>query len=213
MNKQSLYTAVMMLGAGLLCAWRSDKADRFHMSGNLVSTLNDAVPIEQPLRDVPVVQPLVSPASRQLDPRELLPQMKEVFAGEGVPSSLVWIAEVESSWNPRAVSPSGAVGLFQFMPETAERFGLMSEHFDGRVSPLRSARAAATYLRLLQDRFGSWRLSVAAYHAGEGRVERLMKTHGIARGYDDIASALPPQTQHYVAKVEAAVFRHEGVTL
>jgi len=202
----------MMLGAGLLCAWRSESGIRLRMDRGSMTALSRAVPVEQPISRAPAARPKPAPAPGPVDPRQLLPQMKQVFEHQGVPSSLVWIAEVESSWNPRAVSPSGAVGLFQFMPGTARRFGLVGERFDGRISPLRSARAAATYLRLLQDEFGSWRLSVAAYHAGEGRVGRLLKAHQVT-AYEDVAPHLPAQTRRYVAKVQTAVFNHEGVAL
>jgi len=54
----------------------------------------------------------------------MIPALKRTFRAEGVPPEWVWMAEVESSLNPEAKSPSGAVGLFQFMPDTAKRFGL-----------------------------------------------------------------------------------------
>jgi len=137
-----------------------------------------------------------------------LPRMKEIFAEAGVPTHLVWVAEVESSLDPYAVSPAGAVGLFQFMPVTARRFGLLNEFCDGRVSPCRSARAAAKYLGILYEQFGSWRLALAAYNAGEGRVGDILELHG-ARTFDEISRHLPGETRRFVAKVTAAVARRE----
>jgi membrane-bound lytic murein transglycosylase D len=143
---------------------------------------------------------------------KLIPKLKPVFVSEGVPPELVWIAEVESDFDRRARSPAGAAGLFQLMPATAKRFGLRLWPWDQRYQPQPSARAAARYLRELHDRFGNWSLALAAYNAGEGRVERLLDRHK-TRSFDRIASQLPAETQMFVPKVEATVLRREGVKL
>ena len=78
---------------------------------------------------------------------ELVPDLKSIFAEEGVPPQLVWIAEVESSFDPSARSPVGAVGLFQFMPQTAQYLGLSIDPPDERKDPEKNARAAAQYLK------------------------------------------------------------------
>ena len=100
--------------------------------------------------------------------------LKPVFADEQAPSELVWIAEVESSFDPQARSPAGAAGLFQLMPATARRFGLKTWPLDQRLNPEKSARAAAKYLDYLHGRFKDWRLALAAYNAGEGTVQKLL---------------------------------------
>jgi membrane-bound lytic murein transglycosylase D len=141
-----------------------------------------------------------------------VPLLKPVFVQEGVPGELVWLAEVESSFDPKARSPVGALGLYQFMPATAERFGLKLTPRDERVEPERSAVAAAKYLRFLHGRFGSWPLALAAYNAGEGRVGRLLKQQGVD-SFDGIAGVLPTETRMYVPKVGAVVQIREGVTL
>lgn len=142
------------------------------------------------------------------DARRLVPQLKKVFDTEGTPQRWVWVAEVESSLNPAAKSPVGAVGLFQLMPETAKRFGLRTFPFDDRVKPDKNARAAAQYLKILYEQFGSWSLALAAYNAGEGRVGRAMKKHG-AKTFDGVAKHLPLETQMYVPKVMATVALRE----
>lgn len=138
--------------------------------------------------------------------------LKSIFAAEGVPPELVWLAEVESSFDPRARSPAGAAGMFQFMPATAERFGLALAPRDERLHPRKSARAAARYLKFLHGRFGSWPLALAAYNAGEGRVGRTLERTG-GRRFADIAPHLPAETQLYVPKVMAVVEKREGVRL
>lgn len=139
-------------------------------------------------------------------------KLKPIFSQQKVPSQLVWIAEVESSFDPTARSPAGAVGLFQMMPDTAKQYGLRTWPSDQRLQPEPSARAAATYLGKLHDRFKDWRLAIAAYNAGEGTVQNLLKRHK-ATTYDSIASHLPAETQMYVPKVEATLQKREGIKL
>lgn len=145
--------------------------------------------------------------------QELVPKLKPIFASERVPPELVWVAEVESSFNPDACSPVGAAGLFQLMPATAKRFGLSRSWFrDQRYQPEPSARAAAKYFRYLHKEFGDWRLALAAYNSGEGTVQRLLDKHK-AKSFDTIATRLPAETQMFVPKVEATILRREGVQL
>ncbi|MDA0990244.1 MAG: lytic transglycosylase domain-containing protein [Verrucomicrobia bacterium] len=119
---------------------------------------------------------------------------------------MVWIAEVESSWNPRAESHAGAVGLFQLMPDTALRFGLdiSGKSYDERIHPYKSATAAAQYLKILYEQFDSWYLALAAYNAGEGRVQQLLDEYHATKYYE-IAGVLPEETQRYVPRVMAIV--------
>ncbi len=142
---------------------------------------------------------------------EFLPVMRAAFAAEGVPVALVWLAETESSFNPRARSPVGARGLFQLMPETAKSLGLSLFPLDQRTHPQASAQAAAAYLRKLHARFGDWPLVLAAYNAGEGRVGRTLKAQG-ATDFAGIADHLPAETRLYVPKVLATVRVRAGVS-
>jgi membrane-bound lytic murein transglycosylase D len=139
-----------------------------------------------------------------------VPQLGPVFAAEGVPAQLVWLAEVESTFNPGARSPAGARGLFQFMPATAQELGLKTFFPDERTHPEKSAQAAARYLRQLHARFGDWPLALAAYNAGPGRVQRTLEKQG-GRTFADIAAALPAETQMYVPKVLATLAVRAGL--
>ncbi|MBU0714567.1 MAG: lytic transglycosylase domain-containing protein [Verrucomicrobia bacterium] len=139
----------------------------------------------------------------------LIPRLKKVFRSEGLPPELVWMAEVESSLNPAARSPVGALGLFQLMPATARRFGLRTGFFDERKDPEKSARAAAQYLKFLYHAMGSWPLALAAYNAGEGRVGKIVKRKK-QDSFEGIADDLPMETQMYVPKVMALISLREN---
>lgn len=139
-------------------------------------------------------------------------RLKPIFAAEKVPPELVWLAEIESSFEPRARSPVGAAGLFQLMPATAKRYGLRTWPMDQRLKPEESARAAAQYLNFLHGKFKDWRLALAAYNSGEGTVQKLLDRRKGA-GFDQISGDLPAETQLYVPKVEAALLKREGVKL
>ena len=139
-------------------------------------------------------------------------KLKPIFEAQKVPGQLVWLAEVESSFDSDALSPAGAAGMFQLMPATAKRFGLSTWPFDQRYKPEPSAKAASAYLQALHTRFKDWRLVLAAYNAGEGTVQRLLQKHK-ATTFDQIAPYLPVETQMYVPKVEGTLLRREGVKL
>ena len=152
---------------------------------------------------------------RPLSPvaQKYVPRLKPIFAAQRMPAELVWLAEVESSFDPKARSPAGAAGMFQLMPDTARSQGLsVSLLRDDRFDPDKSARAAAERLRQLHHHFGNWRLALAAYNAGEARVDGLLKKSK-TRSFDAIAYRLPAETQMYVPKVEATLRRREGITL
>lgn len=138
-----------------------------------------------------------------------VPRLKPLFTRQRVPAELVWLAEIESSFDPQAVSPAGAAGLYQLMPATAQGLGLKLKPSDERLSGEKNAQAAAAYLRSLNLKFREWRLTLAAYNAGPGRVGDLLKTRR-AKTYDEIATHLPAETQMYVPKMEAVVQRREG---
>jgi membrane-bound lytic murein transglycosylase D len=148
------------------------------------------------------------PASAQV----LVPRLKPIFRSVGVPAELIWLAEVESSFNPKARSPKGAAGLFQLMPTTARALGLSLWPFDDRLDADSNARAAAKYLRHLYTRFGDWRLVLAAYNAGETRVSGLLAS-AKSKTFQGIAAKLPAETQMYVPRLEATLRKREGVAL
>ncbi len=141
-----------------------------------------------------------------------VPRLKPIFASEKTPPELVWVAEVESSFNQNARSPAGAAGMFQLMPQTAGDEQLSLWPWDERLQPDKSARVAARCLRRLHSHYGDWQLALAAYNVGEARVDKLLKLHK-ARTFDAIARWLPAETQMYVPKVEATIQKREGRAL
>ena len=142
---------------------------------------------------------------------QMAARLRGIFSSEGVPPSLVWLAEAESTFNPAARSPSGARGLFQLMPATARELGLSTTLPDERTDPEKSARAAAKMLRQLHAKFGDWPLALAAYNAGPGRVQRLLAANH-AKTFAEIASSLPAETRMYVPKVLATLAVRAGVS-
>ncbi|PWU16024.1 MAG: hypothetical protein C5B50_14215 [Verrucomicrobia bacterium] len=144
--------------------------------------------------------------------RKYLPKLKAAFAAEGVPPALAWIAEVESSFNPNVRSPAGAAGLFQLMPQTARDEHLSLWPRDERLQPEKSAHAAARRLRMLHAHYRDWPLALAAYNAGESRVDTLLKRHK-ARTFESIVPFLPVETQMYVPRIEATIWEREAQKL
>ncbi|CAN5483917.1 hypothetical protein BH09GEM1_BH09GEM1_10320 [soil metagenome] len=127
-----------------------------------------------------------------------------------MPRELIYLAMIESNFNPNARSKVGAVGMWQFMSATARQLGLtVKGKTDERKNPAEATDAALTYLSQLHDRFGSWYLAAAAYNSGAGTVSKaLMKVTGKTQGTDAdffrILPALPRETQDYVPKLIAS---------
>jgi len=127
-----------------------------------------------------------------------------------MPRELIYLAMIESNFNPTAKSRVKAVGMWQFMSATARQYGLaVGRHVDERKDPAKATDAALTYLSKLHDRFGSWYLAAAAYNSGAGTVSKAMrKVLGRTTGTDEdffrIAKALPKETRDYVPKLIAS---------
>ena len=202
-------------------AWLQAHLDYLEAAEQLRREVKPPAPKREPPGPLPRPSPQMQRAvwTRQLEKRALpafardyVPRLKPIFAAEKVPSELVWLAEVESSFNPEARSPAGAAGLFQLTKPTAKGLGLSTWLPDERLDPEKSARATARHLRRLHGRYGDWRLVLAAYNAGEGCVDGLLKG-ARTRSFDAISSRLPAETQMYVPKCEATLRQREGRAL
>jgi membrane-bound lytic murein transglycosylase D len=136
-----------------------------------------------------------------------LPHIREVFASEGVPQDLAYLALVESAFKTGALSRAKAKGVWQFIPETGRRFGLTQDWWvDERSNPEKSTRAAARFLKELHDMFGDWNLAMAAYNWGPGRVSRALDRTG-GEDYWSIRRTgyMPRETRNYVPMIHAAI--------
>lgn len=128
-----------------------------------------------------------------------------------LPPSLRYLPLIESGYNHLAVSPAGAAGLWQLMPETARGLGLQVDSLvDQRFDAYLSTQAALDYLVALHDRFQCWSLALAAYNVGPTRVERAIRWHGGSRPRNDalflhIRDWLPRETQDFVPKFLATI--------
>ena len=127
-----------------------------------------------------------------------------------MPSDLFYLAVIESGLNPRAYSRARAVGLWQFMARTGRMMGLKRTHWiDERRDPIKATNAAARYLNDLFEEFGDWRLALAAYNAGPGRVRRAIAR---ADTNDYWQLDLPRETKNYVPLFMAAAVISQGST-
>jgi membrane-bound lytic murein transglycosylase D len=130
------------------------------------------------------------------------PYIEERLRAAGLPSDLKYVAVAESALRPRAYSWAHASGIWQFIPDTARRYGLrVAPAWDERRDPERSTAAAIAYLKDLYAQFRDWPLALAAYNAGERRVAAALKTQGVSEYYQ---LALPAETERYVFRILAA---------
>jgi membrane-bound lytic murein transglycosylase D len=132
------------------------------------------------------------------------------LAKRDMPQDLVYLAMIESGFNPKAYSSARASGLWQFIGATAARYGLdMNRAVDERNDPVKATTAALDYLGDLHQRFGSWYLAAAAYNMGENGLSRILRaTLGRATGTDAdyyaVWNRLPRETRDYVPLMVAA---------
>jgi hypothetical protein len=135
-----------------------------------------------------VLPPLRSPsANASLPSSELASAVDRIAAEHALPPELIHsVIKVESNYNPFAISPKGALGIMQLVPETARRFGVSNA-----FNPEENIQGGAKYLKYLLDLYhGDYPLALAAYNAGEGAVAR----HGGVPPY--------PETRNYVDGVK-----------
>jgi len=142
-----------------------------------------------------------------------------MLAERGLPPSLRYLPVIESGYDPDAVSPASAVGLWQLMAGTARELGIrVSPLVDERRDPFVSTAAALTFLEDLHGDFGSWFLALAAYNSGPARVRGLMRRHApLATPSDSLYWALRPhlprETRDFVPKLLATMMIGERPSL
>lgn len=126
--------------------------------------------------------------------------IQRVLAEEGVPQELIYLAQAESGFLPRAVSRAAAGGMWQFMQWRGNQYGLMqTPYLDDRYDPEKATRAAAHHLHDLYNEFGDWYLAIAAYNCGPGTIEKAVERTGYADFWEMRSrGALPAETTNYV---------------
>lgn len=136
-----------------------------------------------------------------------MPIFEEILNRYDMPEELKAMAVIESALNPRAVSRAGAKGMWQFMYATAKMYDLHIDSFvDERLDPVKSAEAAAQYLKDSYEIFGDWNLAIASYNCGAGNVNRAIRRSGGKRAFWDIYPYLPRETRGYVPAFVGALY-------
>ena len=130
------------------------------------------------------------------------PELEKKLKARHLPQDLKYVVLVESDLRQRARSHAGAMGPWQFMGPTAQRFKLKTTpKVDERLDFGAATDAALSYLKILRRQLGSWTLALAAYNCGEGRVQRAMAAQRVNNYYQ---LALPNETERYIFRILAA---------
>lgn len=136
------------------------------------------------------------------------PMYEKYLKKHNMPMELKYLSIVESGLNPKAQSPVGAAGLWQFMKPTAGDFGLkFNQYIDERLDPEKSTDAALRYLRRLHNTYGDWELALAAYNCGPGNVRRaIRRAGGGQKTFWEIFPYLPKETRGYIPSMTAVIY-------
>lgn len=131
---------------------------------------------------------------------KVFPIIEPILAKYGVPDDFKYLAVIESSL-VNAVSPAGARGVWQFMPETAKEKGMeVSDEVDERYHLEKSTEAACKYLLKAKEKFGSWTLAAASYNGGMNGISKKMEEQHVDNYYDLL---LTEETSRYVFRILA----------
>jgi membrane-bound lytic murein transglycosylase D len=133
------------------------------------------------------------------------PLIQHILDEEGLPQELIYLAQIESGFLPRAQSYKKAVGMWQFVQFRGREYGLMqTPTSDDRMDPEKATRAAARHLRDLYTQFGDWYLAMSAYNCGPGCVDRAVQRTGFADFWQlRNLNVLPKDTMNYVPVILA----------
>ena len=133
--------------------------------------------------------------------------MQAIFQKEGLPQDLIYIAMIESGFSAHAVSSAQAVGYWQFLRQTAQRFGLkQTTWLDERKDFEKSTLAASQYLKFLYKKFGTWYLAAAAYNMGEQKLSKFIKKYKTTNFWYLAQKAdFPSETAQYIPQLIAAI--------
>ena len=133
------------------------------------------------------------------------PMIEKILREEGIPEELIFLAQAESGFVPRAMSRAMCVGVWQFAAFRGKEYGLnKTASADDRMDPELATRAAARHLHDLYNHFGDWNLAMAAYNCGPGCVDRAIQRTGFADFWQlRRLNVLPKETANYVPAILA----------
>lgn len=136
----------------------------------------------------------------KLAPR-FFPVIGTILKEQGIPDDFKYLAVAESGFNPRAASPAGAVGFWQFLETTAKEYGLeVNKEVDERYHVEKSTYAFCKYLRESYNRYGSWTLAAASFNGGMARVQSQQTRQKMTNFYDLLFAE---ETHRYVFRIAA----------
>jgi membrane-bound lytic murein transglycosylase D len=186
--------------------------------------IEDPVIVEQRLRTIQRQIPLVYNSNVKLwldffmirrpsftkkmleDKDYFFPIFEKYLIQNNQPEELKYLSLLESGLNPKAISRSKAVGLWQFMSPTGKDMGLqINQYVDERMDIEKSTDAACKYLGQLYNKFGDWELALASYNTGPNRIARVMKSTGFT-SYWDLHPHIHPDTRAYVPQFIALAY-------
>jgi membrane-bound lytic murein transglycosylase D len=135
------------------------------------------------------------------------PKIENALREKGLPDELKYVAVIESSLRPEAVSRQGATGIWQFMKGTAKLYGLeINKFIDERKDVEISTEKALVYLSTLYNIYGNWTTALAAYNCGPGNIDKAIKKAKGSTDYWEIAKYLPKETKEYIPRFIAASY-------
>jgi len=136
--------------------------------------------------------------------------MDAILVKNGVPKEMKYLAVIESHLKASSRSWAGAVGPWQFMPETGRIYGLkVNKYYDERTDYFKSTVAASKYLKKLYSIYGDWLLVIAAYNTGPGNVNVAIRRAG-TQDFWKLQNYLPTESRNHVKKFIATHYIMEG---
>lgn len=128
-----------------------------------------------------------------------MPVIEPILKQNGIPADFIYLAAIESHFNPRAYSAAGAAGIWQFMPKTARQYGLeVNDFIDERYNVEKATIAACKYLKNAYAKYGSWLNAAASYNAGMGRITTEIEKQGEESTLDLF---LNEETSRYIFRI------------
>ena len=113
------------------------------------------------------------------------PIIEPILREHGMPDDIKYLAVIESSMSPRALSPASAAGMWQFMPATGKQFGLeITSDVDERYHVEKATVAASKYLKDAYSKYNSWSAAAMSYNGGQGRITRELNNQQATHALD-----------------------------